>query len=44
MTWFVDNWIWLLLLACVGIHFFGHGHGRHAGHDDGADSRNNTKH
>lgn len=43
MAWFADNWIWLLLLACVVMHFFGHGHGRHSGDDDRVGLHNKTK-
>ena len=30
--WLSAYWIWLLLLACPLMHFFGHRHHRHGGH------------
>lgn len=33
-----NNWIWLLLLACIGMHFFMHGgHSGHGGHNNSDD-------
>ena len=34
MTWFTENWFWILtFIAFVAMHLFGHGgHGGHAGH------------
>ena len=30
MEWFTGNSFFiLLLLVCIGMHFFGHGHGKH---------------
>jgi hypothetical protein len=35
MDWLTGNWIWLVLIAaCVGMHFFGHG-----GHSAGGGAR-----
>ena len=32
MSFLVENWFFLLvLLACIGMHFFGHGHGHRHG-------------
>ncbi len=33
MTWFVENWFWILtFIAFVAMHMFGHGgHGGHGG-------------
>jgi len=38
MDWLAGNWIWVVLIAaCVGMHFFGHG--GHGGQGSGAGSR-----
>ncbi|MDX2416418.1 MAG: hypothetical protein QNK19_03045 [Xanthomonadales bacterium] len=38
MEWLTGNSFFaLLLLVCIGMHFFGHGHGSQ-GADDGADT------
>ncbi len=40
-----ENWFFVLvLLACIGIHFFGHGHGHGHGHGDGHGSRSDHRH
>jgi hypothetical protein len=41
MSWFAENWIWLLFgVAFIAMHFSGHGchggHGSHDGHHKGA--------
>lgn len=36
MDWLRENWIWLfILLAFIGMHIGGHGHGMHGGHGHG---------
>ena len=38
MDWLAGNWIWGVLIgACIGMHFFGHG--GHGGHGSGAGNR-----
>lgn len=33
MEWLTENWFFVLLLvAFLGLHLFGHGHGGHGGH------------
>ena len=35
METLAENWFFVLvLLACIGVHFFGHGHGHGDGHGD----------
>lgn len=35
MEWFSNNWIFVVvLLVCIGMHLFGHGHGGHGSHDE----------
>lgn len=37
MTWFAENWFWLLFgVAFIAMHLFGHGgHGGHGSHGGG---------
>lgn len=34
MEWLTQNWYWVLLIAVIGLHLFGHGGhgGGHGGH------------
>ena len=39
MTWFTENWFWILIfVAFIAMHLVGHGghggHGSHSGHED----------
>ena len=41
MTWFTENWFWILtFIAFVAMHMFGHGgYGGHGGHGSGGRRR-----